>query len=339
VVVLMCASACGGDDDVAGDDDDDEHDSGGQGPVPDASPDATPPDAGSAQIPEQLPDELPTGPVAVTAVTYNVALLQTIKYNRERKPLIVEALRGLDADVLCLQEVWDEFSSPADMSALLSEQFPYAWWTWLGDKPFGNGVVILSRHPLYRGRALLYEANDETGFVDRVLLGADVVTDTSHFHVMCTHLEVRGSVIAGLEIQELAAFAEAEGYLDGPTFLLGDLNSGPRTEPCKEKDCTDDDYANYLALIETWDDPRADVEECSWCVDFSTPLQLIPPGGDVLRYDKRIDHCLTRALGATTLLASDTIFDEIITYEVDGEAVMTQMSDHRGVSCTFGVAK
>jgi endonuclease/exonuclease/phosphatase family metal-dependent hydrolase len=331
--------ACGGDDGGGGDDD--GHDAAlaidASSDPPDAAPDAAPLDAAAAVLPEELPDPLPDGPAAATLLTYNVALLQTIKNNEERKPLIVDALRAADADVMCLQEVWDLYTSPAELAALLSEQFPYAWWSWIGDANFGNGVVIVSRHPLYRGRILRYEANDATGFVDRVLLGVDVVTDTSHFHVLCTHLEAFDPEARSAEIDEVVAYAEAEGYLDGPTFFLGDMNAGPEVgKSCGG--CSEIDVASYDKLLETWADARAGNQECTWCEDVWVPLQLFPPPGDQYA-NQRIDHCLTRGLGASVLLDSETVFDDPVTYDVDGEPVTTYRSDHFGVRCTFGVAE
>jgi endonuclease/exonuclease/phosphatase family metal-dependent hydrolase len=336
---LFLAAACGGDDDTGDDDDDvppDADDTGDDddAATPDAAPDDS--DAATAMLPEELPDPLPTGPATATLATYNVALLQTIKNPEERKPLIVDALRGLDADVLCLQEVWDQYSSTAEMASLLSEEFPYAWWTWEGDAAFGNGVLIVSRHPLYRGRALRFEANDSSGFVDRMVLAADVVTESSHFHVLCTHLEAFDRDARAAEVDELVTFAEAEGYIDGPTFLIGDFNAGPETgAECPA--CTDIDEENYDKLLETWTDPRAGNLECTWCADAWVPLQLLDVAKDQY-HDARIDHCFTKEIGASVLITSETIFDEVVTYDVDGEPVMTQLSDHNGVSCTFGEA-
>ena len=51
----------------------------------------------------------PPGGVAVTVDTFNVALAGAfIPFEAERRPYIVEAIAASDADILCLQEVWDQ---------------------------------------------------------------------------------------------------------------------------------------------------------------------------------------------------------------------------------------
>jgi len=51
----------------------------------------------------------PPGGVAVTVDTFNVALAGAfIPFEAERRPYIGEAIAASDADILCLQEVWDQ---------------------------------------------------------------------------------------------------------------------------------------------------------------------------------------------------------------------------------------
>src|SRR5687767_11969495 len=107
------------------------------------------------------------------------------------------------------------------MADALADTYPYAWWTWDGITSYGNGVLIVSKHPLYRGRSLLYTNADPNGVVDRLLLGVDVVTPDAHFHVMCAHLTAfsnAGNIaVRQAQIDETKAFAMAEGYWDEPT--------------------------------------------------------------------------------------------------------------------------
>ncbi|RMH44047.1 MAG: hypothetical protein D6689_03545 [Deltaproteobacteria bacterium] len=52
-------------------------------------------------------------------------------------------------------------------------------------------------------------------------------------------------------------------------------------------------------------------------------------------FDERIDHCLYRNLDPSAPVDVQVIFDDLVTYDADGEQRMTQRSDHRGVRCTF----
>ena len=101
--------ACGGDDD-----DDDDVVNIDAAAVIDATPpiDAIGPDASTPDISETLPSPLPTGDPAVKVLSYNTALLQTIKYAPQRLPLIVEVLKTADADVICTATTSSRSTSP-----------------------------------------------------------------------------------------------------------------------------------------------------------------------------------------------------------------------------------
>ena len=47
--------------------------------------------------------------------TFNAGLLDTVGWVPERRPLVNEAVAALDADVVCMQEVWQD----ADWDALV----------------------------------------------------------------------------------------------------------------------------------------------------------------------------------------------------------------------------
>ncbi|MBM4370227.1 MAG: endonuclease/exonuclease/phosphatase family protein [Deltaproteobacteria bacterium] len=91
------------------------------GPGPDAASDARI-DQGS---PETATDLVrPAG--GPTLVTFNAGLARNfVPYAEERLPHVLDAVAGLDADVVCLQEVWED----GDVEALLEaagETFPHA---------------------------------------------------------------------------------------------------------------------------------------------------------------------------------------------------------------------
>jgi endonuclease/exonuclease/phosphatase family metal-dependent hydrolase len=65
---------------------------------------------------------------SVKMVTFNTGLAQGyVQYYSERRELIVSAIQELDADIVCLQEVWLD----DDMNAILAatqQRFPYSYW-------------------------------------------------------------------------------------------------------------------------------------------------------------------------------------------------------------------
>jgi endonuclease/exonuclease/phosphatase family metal-dependent hydrolase len=338
-LVMVLVAGCG--------DDDGGNVTADARPTPDApaAPDAAAPDASvNAMLPETLPDPLPTGDPAVTLATINTALPTTIKYAAEREPFIIDALNTLEADVVCLQEIWDVLHNQDYGNALfyqhVKDAWPYAYWSTIDTKGWGNGLLILSKHPLYRGREIRYEAQPTGGnaVLDRIAIGVDVVTDDSYFHFLCTHLHHEASEpqIRMDEIDELNAWAMTEGYFDGPTFLLGDFNAGPKTSPSTcEPNCTPTDVVSYPHLLQNWTDANEGWDQCTFCVAQANPMQLLAP--DPNYPDQRIDHCLYRNIGDSVQQSREIILDEPITIEHDTEGtVQTYYSDHLAVSCTYG---
>jgi endonuclease/exonuclease/phosphatase family metal-dependent hydrolase len=68
----------------------------------------------------------PRDPMDVTVDTFNVALAGFfIPFEAERRPYIVDAIAASDADILCLQEVWDQTDKVAIRDASL-EAYPHS---------------------------------------------------------------------------------------------------------------------------------------------------------------------------------------------------------------------
>ena len=132
------------------------------------------PDGGTSLIPEDLPSPLPTGAADLTVVTYNAGLIAVVMGAAERLPLIQTAVKALPADVVCMQEIYTGFTKPHLFAAAMADTFPYSYWTWTGVAASGNGLMILSKHPLYRGREIQF-AQGTTTTVDRMAIGATVV--------------------------------------------------------------------------------------------------------------------------------------------------------------------
>ncbi len=72
-----------------------------------------------------LSDTCPSPP-PLRVATFNVALIpgNVVAYSQERKPYIVDAINSLDADVVCLQEVFDE---QEDIESGTIDSFPYQY--------------------------------------------------------------------------------------------------------------------------------------------------------------------------------------------------------------------
>jgi endonuclease/exonuclease/phosphatase family metal-dependent hydrolase len=352
VLLTTAAAACGGGD-------------GGLDappPVIDAArPDATavPPDAEPGDLPGELPTPLPAGAPSLSAITFNVGQIQTVNGAPERMAAILPALADSGADVVCLQEVYTQppestetgYTTPAGVAATLAATYPYAAWSEAGVNRLSNGLLILSKHPLYRRRFLRFETNDPNEIVDRAALAATVVADAWHVAVVCTHIQAGidadGIELRQAELAELGAFVEAEGYADGPTVLLGDFNAGPApTPPPAEPECpgqgacpstcTPPDTGSIDLLTTTygWAAPVVANTACTYCKAESTALafvNLFPCEGSQV-----IDHCFHRGLGAATITQSARVLDAPVSIPyVDPVGTATTLSDHYALRCTI----
>jgi endonuclease/exonuclease/phosphatase family metal-dependent hydrolase len=304
------------------------------GPTGDAPPT-------SPTLPEDLPDPLPTGVPNVTLATFNTGLAATLKGAPQRLPAVIDAVKAQGADVLCLQEVWVTFTTPKDFAAAVAAEFPHSYWYERGVTPMGAGLLILSKHPLYRGRAHVYDTQEPGGYFDKAVVGVDVVTDDAHFHLMCTHTaaptDATGPPLRIAQIEEMNAFAATNGYGTGVLFALGDYNTGPDpTQTCTPTTtpaCNEPDTTSYAKLLESYTDPNAGWGECTWCRAVAMPFQLSAAyNADP---DQRIDHCLYQGLQAANFKSRSLVFDATVSITV-GSFTLEHLSDHLGVACTFG---
>ncbi len=307
------------------------------------------------ELPETLPSPLPSGNVVLKVATFNNGLVQLVKAGPQRIAPIQAALTALDADVLCLQELYTQYTGPAAYAAALAATYPYAWYDTTTVNPLGNGLAILSKKPLYRGRYLHYLMNDSNNVVDRAVIAATVVDTTGNFysHVLCTHIQAGldgpGTARRQAQLAELGGFVTAHGY-DGAgqhAILLGDFNTGPDPAPT-DTECSDDincspmclaaDNASYGSMTATygWTD-RAPIlfpTDCTSCrsqfVQMAT-LNLFP-----CEPSQRIDHCFTRNLAPARVSAMTRELDDPVSIVGAGGTAM-YLSDHYAVRCEITV--
>jgi endonuclease/exonuclease/phosphatase family metal-dependent hydrolase len=289
-------------------------------------------DAGSA----------PSGPARFDVITFNMALTTTVKGPDERRPGIMEALAAEDADVLCLQEGFEGVASPEQVADELADAYPHAYWSTLpNETALGSGVLLLSKHPLHNTEALRFVAEDLFGFVDRTALVAEVALGGMHLRVACVHLTA-GLGSGGLmrrqaQIAETIDWLDGLPAVDGPTFLLGDFNAGPdpigACTPSTDPSCEPADVASYEQVLEHFDDPNVDFDECTQCKEQFDSLQTIAIFST--EPDQRIDHCFVRDLAPLVHLDSQIVLGDEVALPFEDET-LEHLSDHRGVRCNFG---
>ncbi len=169
----------------------------------------------------------------------------------QRAPVILETLRGLEPDIVALQEVWaggtrNQARELAD--ALGFEGCVFApnlehHGAWMGqDRPDGPetvthaGNAVIARWPIARHdvRVLPRQgggATDDEG-EERLCVLAEVDGPRGPIQIYCAHLSWRAdhSGVRQAQVAEICAFVREQRPRSFPAVLLGDLNSDPDSD-------------------------------------------------------------------------------------------------------------
>lgn len=206
----------------------------------------------------------------------------------ERQAAIEAVLRQVDADVVCLQEAFEERggrSQPAELAAALGlvEHRSYAR-SWNGDLGFGN--AILSRWPVERwqGRPLPPHPRHEEW---RGVLGASLRTPAGRLDVFTTHLNYRlaQSAVRQHQVRSIAAFVGA--WARGrrlPAVLTGDFNAEPTSDEMRMLTGRADLGVEGMVFVDAWEKGGDGGPGATWTA--ANPFAASPEP------DRRIDYVL-----------------------------------------------
>ncbi len=151
-----------------------------------------------------------------------------------RRPAIAATLARLDADIVCLQEVWDdgEVSFAAELAAPLGYHHVYGSRVDLDGVRFGNAV--LSRWPITGHEVLPLPAPPDADEL-RTCVRADIDGPRGALQVFSTHLNWRfdQSHVRQDQVRAICAFvarSRADGEHPFPPVLCGDFNAAPDSD-------------------------------------------------------------------------------------------------------------
>ena len=148
-----------------------------------------------------------------------------------RQPAILQTLESLDADVICLQEVWssengtDQANELAKALGMNYVRTPQRWWK---GHSFGN--AILSKSAISSSESVQLPPTDGPGA--RWALSAIVDRSGVRIPVICTHLDYRfdQSQRRQDQVRTLMDMVQSEHNADGhPVILAGDFNATPNS--------------------------------------------------------------------------------------------------------------
>lgn len=269
----------------------------------------------------------------LNVISYNVflrpRLISRSDYAVERAREIGKWLADSDADVVALQEAWNE---PA-VRALIdqtSDEFPY----YVGDQPgrFGfklvsGGMLLLSKWPIASVRSMTYD--DCYGFDCRAAKGAiDAViqlNDSSRIHVVTTHLdageEVKDRRSRTSQLAQLRQFISDIDQNGHPILITGDFNINSLAGDTEFDRLVDIlDVQDYH--VENPSTINCELETSIFCEEPAIPKRL-----DYI-FARNRDNRLIRAETLHLKHATDRI-DQFVKY----------LSDHRAVWAKFQLGK
>jgi endonuclease/exonuclease/phosphatase family metal-dependent hydrolase len=145
----------------------------------------------------------------------------------ERQAAIRTTLRGLDADIVCIQETWP--AQAEEIATDLGMHHEVACGIDIGDHSFGNAV--LSRWPIASSDVCPLPADDR-GDEGRLVLRAIVDGPRGQMQVHSTHLNWRfdHSHVRQQQVAELCRFVAAGPPRTYPPIVCGDFNAEPTSD-------------------------------------------------------------------------------------------------------------
>jgi endonuclease/exonuclease/phosphatase family metal-dependent hydrolase len=212
-----------------------------------------------------------------------------------RLPVITETLRRIDADIVGLQEVWedDDRSQAAELAAALGYTEP-VFAANLERDGARSGNAVLSRWPIGRRevRTLPREgagAADDEG-EERLAVLAEVDGPRGPIQVFCAHLSWRGdhSGPRQAQVAAICQFVRDTRPRSFPAVLLGDLNADPDSDEVRTLTGQRAVPVPGVMFRDVWEWVGNTDRGATWSNDN-------PFAAASLDLDRRIDHMLVAA--------------------------------------------
>jgi endonuclease/exonuclease/phosphatase family metal-dependent hydrolase len=248
----------------------------------------------------------------------------------ERQPAILENLRMIDADIVCLQEAWHDGadSQPDTLAAALGLTAIYAPAFEMNGAWSGN--VVLTRWPVTRHEIVELPmsgggATDTDPGERRLALFVEVDGPRGPLQVFCTHLSWRAdwSGVRQAQVARLCELIRSTRPRQFPPIVCGDLNAVPASDEIRMLTGLGSVPVPGVVLRDAW-------EEAGGPHDGSTISHRNPYAAATLDRDVRIDYILVgwpKSAGAGHILGASVAGDQPVggLYGSDHFAVMADL--------------
>ncbi len=206
---------------------------------------------------------------------------------QERAPAIATTLKRAAADIICLQEVWDD--GARNFAAELAGELGYhhAWAP--GARPNGihMGNAILSRWPIAGHESIALYGQPGADEM-RVALRTDIARPGGTVPVFCTHLNhlpyhshIRQKQVAGV-----LEFIRDSRPWEYPPVLCGDFNADPMSDEIRMITGQAAVPVPGLALHDAWNVANPGSAGFTWSADNPFVAETFEPS-------RRIDYIFT----------------------------------------------
>ena len=268
---------------------------------------------------------------------FGAPLYEDVPHVVARAAHLAPALRGVDADVVLLQELVPQ-RVKVRLAAELRDLYRHSAGVAEDSRFYGTGLLTLSRHAMTDASCTSFaqQTLEEGLFGPRGMLAYTVRTpDLGPVRVINLHATAGGAYrrkrrlgAADRRSAQVAEALEAAGApFDGTVVLAGDFNCDPTADPATARLLGAAGFADVAADLP--DDARP---QGTW--DPANPLNRSRAAGPA----RRVDHIFVRPGGGygVAVSAVRTVLDEPVVPLPDGKPL--PVSDHYGLLAELGTS-
>ncbi|MDE0408470.1 MAG: endonuclease/exonuclease/phosphatase family protein [Alphaproteobacteria bacterium] len=261
---------------------------------------------------------------------FGVPLYEDVPHVVERAAQLAPELRGVDADIVLLQELVPQ-RVKVRLAAALRNFYPHGAGIAEDSRFYGTGLLTLSRHPMEDASCTSFaqQTLEEGLFGPRGMLACTVqAPGLGPVRVINLHATAGGAYrrkrrrgAADRRGAQIAQAIEAAAVpFDGAVVLAGDFNCDPAADPAAGGFLRDAGFRDVAAGL-----PDADRPQGTW--DPQNPLNRSRAAGPA----RRVDHIFMRPGGGygVAVSAARTVLDEPVVPRPGGEPL--PLSDHYGL--------
>ena len=261
---------------------------------------------------------------------FGAALYEDVPQVIARAAHLAPALRGVDADIVLLQELVPQ-RVKVRLAAELRDLYRHSAGIAEDSRFYGTGLLTLSRHPMADASCIPFaqQTLEEGLFGPRGMLACTVDTpDLGRVRIINLHATAGGAYRRkrrrGAPDRRSAQIAQAietaGAAFEGAVVLAGDFNCDPATDPAAGGRLRAAGLADVAAGLP--DDARP---QGTW--DPANPLNRGRAAGPA----RRVDHIFVQPGNDPefTVTAVRTLLDELVVPRPDGEPL--PVSDHYGL--------